>query len=132
MSSGAEWRTGQLRDPRVRAVVSAYFDIVTDAIAPADARELSIAIARTTGVDDLFALGRAVRDPQPWVPFLRHLRSIPPRLHDDRAVEAERHLRTTASEMLRLQGLRLVRPEDLIARPTPFEEALASLAPNTI
>jgi len=116
----------------VRALVSAYFEVLTESVELSVARELSISVGKIAGVEQLLALGRAVRDPQPWVPFLLRLRSIPRELRTLRSDAAERRLHAVAARMLTHQGLAIVRPEDLLARPTPVEEAFASLAPNAI
>ena len=121
-----------VRDRVVTMLVSAYFEIITESVDLTVARELSISVAMLADVDRLLALGRAVRDPFPWVPFLRHLHGIPQHRRTARSDEARLRLHATATTMLAHQRLGPVRPEDLLARPTPFEEALASLAPNTI
>lgn len=120
-----------VRDPVVVAIVSAYFEVVTESASDYEARELSVSIAMLVDVDRLFVLGRAVRDPQPWVPFLRHLRSIPAELATLRYREAESRMYMAAVSMLERQGLSLIRPEDVLARPSPFAEALVSLSPST-
>lgn len=120
------------RGSRLHALVTAYYELVTESATAEMARELSIAAAGIANAETLFELGRAVRDPFAWQPFLRHLHAIPTGQRTTRSTSATRSLTDLASELLRHQGLGLVRPEDLLARPTPFEEAFALLSTNTI
>lgn len=120
------------RDPVVTAIVSAYFELATEAVDEIAARELSISVATLATEDQLVAVGRAVRDPFPWVPFLRCLRAIPTTMRSRRSDLALARLHAVATTMLARQRLGLVCPEDLLARPSAFEEALSSLASHSI
>lgn len=116
------------RDESALALVSAYFELASDAVDVALARELSISFARIADVERLFAVGRVVRDPFPWVPFLRQLSIIPEDQRSTRSDDARDRLYASAKKMLEQQQLGLVRPEDLLARSTPFEAVLTELS----
>jgi hypothetical protein len=118
---------GMARDPAVIAITSAYVELAAGHVCAADAREICISAGISADVERLFAVGRAVRDAQPWIPFLARLRAIAPKERTTRSGLAEQRLYQAASEMLRLQGLELVRPEDCLARLTQLEEAIAYL-----
>lgn len=68
-------------------------------------------------VAQLVHLANEVRDPFPWRVFLRLVISL--RAYGDTAelARAEAHLRDLARELLDLQGLALVEPDDLLASP---------------
>jgi hypothetical protein len=131
LTAGLPFPANAVRDPVVIAITSAYLDIVTESVTADEARELSISVAMLTDVDRLSAVGCTVGDAFPWVLFLQRLRSIPLPQRTERSDRAEFKLYLTAMSMLERRGLGLVRPEDLLARPTPFQEAVASFAPNT-
>lgn len=125
-------RTNPVRDRAVLALASAYFELVTESASAGDAIELATSAALMLDERRLPGLCRAVSDPFAWQPFLRQLQNVPLALRTSRIEGAQHRLRAVATELLREQGLGLVRPEDLLARPTPFEEAFASLSTNTI
>lgn len=120
------------RSPRLHALVPVYYELVTESASAEVASELSIAAARIADAETLFELCRAVSDPFAWQPFLRHLYAVAPTRRTADSDAARHRLHALAAELLHAQGLGLVRPEDLLARPTPFEEAFCSLASNTI
>lgn len=117
----------RVRDEGANILTSAYFELVAGNPGRAELHELSIEFGLHADVERLIAVGRAVRDAFPWVPFLRELRSVASPRRAERAVHAERHLYNVARLMLDHQGLGLVRPEDCLARPSAFEQACASL-----
>lgn len=125
-------QTNAVRDPALLALASAYFEIVTESTSAIVAVELAIAAAMMLDTERLPAFCRAVRDPFAWQPFLRHLHAVPPSRRTTRSEDARHRLHAVATELMLQQGLGLVRPEDLLARPTPFEEAFSSLLTNTI
>lgn len=117
------------RTPRLHALVAAYYELVAEF--PAEiTHELCTLASSIADVDVWFALCRAVRDPFAWQPFLRQLHNVPQVRRTTRSEGARHRLHALAAELLRRQGLGLVRPEDLLARPTPFEEAFTSLTRN--
>lgn len=120
------------RDAAVLSTASAYYELVTEGASGRDAIELAASASLVLDAPRLGALCRAVGDPFAWQPFLRRLYTIPPARRTVRTEQALRHVYFLAAELLRHQGLGLVQPEDLLARPTPFEEAFSSLATNTI
>lgn len=118
---------GMARDSAVIAIASAYIELHTGHVDAAEAREICISVGISADVERLFAVGRAVRDAQPWIPFLARLRAIAPKEQTTRSALAEQRLYAAAREMLRVQGLEIVRPEDCLARLTQLEEAIACL-----
>jgi len=96
---GAFGARGQIAEV-VTVLVSAYFELATEAVDEVAARELSISVATFATEDQLVAVGRAVRDPFPWVPFLRCLHAIPPTMRSRRGELALARLGAVATTML--------------------------------
>ena len=108
--------------PSPDEVVSLYVDaqIALMQEEPPDAAARGWAHAFMTLTEDaVLQLARRADDPHPWVPFLQltiYLRRDDD--HDDHALAAaEIHLRRLAKTMLESQGLGIVQPDDLLARP---------------
>lgn len=132
MTSTSSAHAAASRDDVATLLTSAYFEVVAGNPSHAEAHELSIEFGLHATVDRLIAVGRAVRDAFPWVPFLRALRSTPSSRRAERAMDAELRLYNVARLMLDRQGLSLVRPEDCLRRPSTFEQACASLMNTNI
>jgi len=69
------------------------------------------------GVKDLLVMARGLNDPMPWRPFLRNLD-----IYIDEGIEVEpvrEHILTLAEALLRIQGLDLLHPRDVMGHPMP-------------
>lgn len=65
----------------------------------------------------LLELSRGCEDPMPWVPFLKLLAAFREAGLQEDVAAAEAHVRRLAKSLLKAQGLELVHPDDLLARP---------------
>jgi hypothetical protein len=120
-----------VRDRVTITLASAYYELVTGGAGANDAAELATSAALVLDGDRLRVLCRAVRDPFAWQPFMRQLRAIHHSRRTARTMSAGGRLHALATELLHEQGLALVHPDDLLARPSAFEEGLLALDPNT-
>lgn len=118
---GFRARGANARD--IAPLVSGYYEVVMSSGGD-DRLELAVVASRACDLQRLQALACAVLDPAPWGVFLRVLAAVPPGLRTAAVADAFAHLYAVAIEMLRAQGLGLVRPEDLLRAPSPFELAL--------
>lgn len=110
------------RDARreIAPLVSAYLELAPGAWSADEQMELALATARACDLPRLEALGRAVGDPAPWAVILQHLAVIPRELRTERVLRTVAHLYDLSTQMLRKQGLTLVKPEDLLRREPPY------------
>lgn len=101
-------------------LVSAYVELAPGPWSPDEQMELALATARACDLPRLRALGRAVGDPTPWAVILQHFAVIPPERRSHDVLRTVAVFYAKCSEMLREQGLELVRPEDLLRREPPY------------
>lgn len=114
-------------DREIAPLVTAYVELAPGPWSPDEQKGVAIAAARACDLPRLEALARAVRDPFPWAVFLDHLLAIAP---TERTSDVERcvsRLYRLAEQMLRRQGVSLVRPEDVLRREPPYQTMLREL-----
>lgn len=104
----------------ITALVSAYVELAPPPWSPDEQMELALATARACDLPRLRALGRAVADAAPWVVILQHLAAIPPEHRSPDVLRTVAAFYSLCVEMLREQGLELLRPEDLLHREPPL------------
>jgi hypothetical protein len=95
---------------------------------PADP-ELWTRIVLSIDLAQVIHLARETRDPFPWRVFLRLVLRLRARGDDADLARAEVHVRALARELLDLQGLVLLEPDDVVASPdrTTAERGMAAL-----
>lgn len=82
-------------------------------------------VIQNLDVAQLLTLARAVQDPFCWMPFLVLLDYATVRGHD--TDDATAHLLRITRELLDAQGLELLEPGDLMARPLAIQEAVNAI-----
>jgi hypothetical protein len=110
----------------IAPLAGTYFEFVAAGTKLADV-EVAVAAARACDLPRLRALCVAVSDPLAWVPLFRCLASVPDGSRTPAIDAGLRRLYGLASELLREQGLGVLRPEDVVLTDSPLEQALSSL-----
>ncbi len=112
----------------IAPLVGAYLDI---SCAPSahGMSDVAVAVASACTLPRLRALAAAVRDPLPWRVFFLPLVLLPPGARSAESDAAMRRLGALAAELLRENGLGILRPEDVILGAGPLERAVSSMRP---
>ena len=81
-------------------------------------------LVRRLTAQQLLELGRMLREPFPWVPFLRVIRRARAEHPSNDTIAADEHLTEVVRDLLDAQGLSVLDPEDLFGTPHALERAM--------
>lgn len=110
----------RIADREIAPLVTAYIELAAGPWSPDEQMDIALAATKACDLPRLEALARVVRDPFPWKVLLEHLVVIPREHRTQDVVRWTARLYGLATEMLRKQGLAILRPEDVLRREPPY------------